>query len=531
MAEYLTVKGQSYSVTANSNTTVTDSTGLSLSVEAGGQAQFIACADKVEVEGDCSIVQCRLGSVGSSTRSGGGGVDPSNFVSKDEFAEFQESNEQALEGKQDKLTLQTTLADNSDQVPTGAAVYKALGNRTALTFDSALSTTSTNPIQNNTVTTALNSCATKDELDSYATKDELEDATSIEQETLHDSAWADDITPFASGDYLSATANKDLLGVPLPNSADLHFQLTDSPGIAVGENIHAIKVPLSGSGTGMRLFLPLSKISLADRNVSAGAISIASTLYLSSDPLTEEDYARGYAYLYPRGFSASVNALLVESSLNFGAGADESNVYFGVSPGPTIPFKTFHDLKVNRNLTEGSCLCVTVNILLKDYVGTPIGVVYMEKAPIKDAVANNTTSIANNTTAIANNTTAIAAAQAKDVEQDGRLDALEAGGGGGGGGGSTAYQCWIVMAFGGTDVISCSDYRDNLLVGIRRCAYSGFTADYDVMRMKFSRPVTIEELHDYFKTAPLCMGGMYPAGADCGYVPLAPYIEPEGTEW
>lgn len=762
MAEYLTVKGQSYSVTAGSNTTVTDATGLSLSVEAGGQAQFIACADKVEVEGDCSIVQCRLSSVGSSTRSGGGGVDPSNFVSKVEFAEFQESNEQALEAKQDtlaagdgisivdntvamsgslgkslaigeshveetiiheglcavwkwdlpryipqfalsetgwsrpygpeyhgsgmlesyadvealvvevnavddmaqwaravafqdedgkacfcliptpehssaeilsdgmwnhpwddndplvhdyglypytdqrvsavkvvstdyhlnvngveilpatdlveadnnapvssaavytklgevntalnskqdKLTLQTTISNNSSQVatgaavykalgnrtslpaipttqttlsnttaqvPTGSAVYKALGNRTALTFDSALSTTSTNPIQNKAVAEALST---------YATKEELEDATSIEQETLHDSAWADDITPFASGDYLSATATKDLTGTPMNTSMDLQFRLTDSPGIATGDYIHAIKVLLSGSGTGMRLFMPMFKVPLAKRTIpTGGAVSLVGTLYLSSDPLTEEDYARGYTYLYPRGFSLTVNALLAESSLSFGAGVDESNVRFDKSSGPTIPFKTFQGSKVNQSLTVGSCLCATSAMVLMDYVGTPIGVVYMEGAPIKNAVVNNTT-------AIANNTTAIAAAQAKNVEQDGRLDALEAGGGGGGSS-SPAYECWIVLAFGGLDVISCTDYKDDFLVSIHHCADDDneLGAGLDLLRMKFSRAVTIEELHDYFKTAPLCANGGWPAYAGAGYVPLAPYIAPEGTDW
>lgn len=639
MSEYNTVKGQAYAVTARGASSVTDENGLNLSVEAGGQTVFVASTDKAEVSGDHVLVQCREGSSISGAGGGGGEVDPSNFVSKVEFDTFKEGNEQALEGKQvkltagtnitlgddgtisaaggavytagdgisisnnevamsgsldkslaiggtreestviydgycavfrvplpihdanccltdgdtdeyakignhadinthddllalaarlnaettapdawslpfgsvahatafssggdsylciaslgrtnlyleaesagnplwsyddpawqnyrisfsyqsvsadqlvptdytlslngtaikpatavveagnnapvssaavyakwnelntaligkqDVLTLQTTLSNNTSQVTTGAAVYKALGNRTSLTFDSTLSTTSTNPIQNKAVATALST---------YATKDELEDATSIEQETLHDSAWADDIDVLASGDYLSATANKDLTKTPMTVSMDLHFWIPDgsTSDIDASEDIHAIKVPLSGSGTGMRLFLPLSAIPSSKRSISTGgSVSLVGMSYLSSGPLTEEDYAQGYTYLYPRGFSLSVNDLISRASLNFGAGSDESEVYFGKSPGPTIPFKTLKSLKVYQSLADGSCLCVSFASSSWNNVGTPIGVVYMEGTPIKDVVSSNTADIA--------------AVQAKNVEQDGRLD-------------------------------------------------------------------------------------------------------------
>lgn len=401
------------------------------------------------------------------------------------------------------MTLQTTLADNSGQVTTGAAVYKALGNRTALEFDSELSTISTNPVQNKAVTEALYTY--------YPTRQELNDATSIVQETLHDSAWADDITVLASGDYLSDTANKDLTKTPMTVSMDLHFWIPDgsTSDIDASEDIHAIKVPLSGSGTGMRLFLPLSAIASSKRNISTGgSVSLVGMLYLSSGPLTEEDYARGYTYLYPHGFSLSVNDLTSRASLNFGAGSDESEVYFGKSPGPTIPFKTLGSFKVYQKMTDGSCLCVSFASSSWNNVGTPIGVVYMEGAPIKDAVVNNTT--------------AIAAAQAKDTEQDARLDALEEGGGGGG---SSAYECWIVLALGGSDITSCDGYKDDFLLSIHSII------GVEIKRMKFSRATTAEELHEYFKTAPLCMGGMYPPYPGDGYIPIAPYIDLEGAEW
>lgn len=61
----------------------------------------------------------------------------------------------ALAGKQDKLTLQTTLSMSTSAVPTGAAVYKALGNRAKLEFDTAPTSASNKLLTSGAIYTAL----------------------------------------------------------------------------------------------------------------------------------------------------------------------------------------------------------------------------------------------------------------------------------------------------------------------------------------------------------------------------------------
>lgn len=74
--------GYTYAVTAKTDTTVTDTDGLSLSVKAGSQGYFVATVDTVTVTGNATIAQIR-GNFKMPTTSGGGGGQMGYFVLTD----------------------------------------------------------------------------------------------------------------------------------------------------------------------------------------------------------------------------------------------------------------------------------------------------------------------------------------------------------------------------------------------------------------------------------------------------------------
>lgn len=74
--------GYTYAVTAKTDTTVTDTDGLSLSVKAGSQGYFVATVDTVTVTGNATIAQIR-GNFNMPTTSGGGGGQMGYFVLTD----------------------------------------------------------------------------------------------------------------------------------------------------------------------------------------------------------------------------------------------------------------------------------------------------------------------------------------------------------------------------------------------------------------------------------------------------------------
>lgn len=74
--------GYTYAVTAKTDTTVTDTDGLSLSVKAGSQGYFVATVDTVTVTGNATIAQIR-GNFNVPTALGGGGGQMDYFVLTD----------------------------------------------------------------------------------------------------------------------------------------------------------------------------------------------------------------------------------------------------------------------------------------------------------------------------------------------------------------------------------------------------------------------------------------------------------------
>lgn len=79
MANYDTIPGAAYVVTAKTDTTVTDASGLVLEVSAGEQRGFLATTESVAYTGVCTFAQVRGNFSLPSTDGGGGGqivIDP-----------------------------------------------------------------------------------------------------------------------------------------------------------------------------------------------------------------------------------------------------------------------------------------------------------------------------------------------------------------------------------------------------------------------------------------------------------------------
>lgn len=87
----------------------------------------------------------------------------------------------ALEGKQNTLTFDTTPKSGSANPVTSGGVYTAIQNKT-IAVDSALSSTSTNPVQNKVINTALAAKANTSSLKTVATTGSFNDLTNRPQE-------------------------------------------------------------------------------------------------------------------------------------------------------------------------------------------------------------------------------------------------------------------------------------------------------------------------------------------------------------
>lgn len=59
MADFETITGAAYVVTAKTDTTITDANGLELEVPGGEQRTFFATTESVAIEGSCTITQAR----------------------------------------------------------------------------------------------------------------------------------------------------------------------------------------------------------------------------------------------------------------------------------------------------------------------------------------------------------------------------------------------------------------------------------------------------------------------------------------